>query len=90
MWREVDWAAVLEAEGERVGSVVGGAMAPRSGINTHADDPRQAEDQDEDRMGDEESDGQGVGIEQGPEFLTIGLIGESFQLPHCGGSALRP
>ena len=73
--REVDWTAVLEAEGERVGSVVVGATAPRSDTSAHTDEARQTVDLDEARSDDGERDGKGIGLEEEPEFLTIGLIG---------------
>ncbi|EPT01482.1 hypothetical protein FOMPIDRAFT_1161303 [Fomitopsis schrenkii] len=78
--REVDWTAVLEAEGERVGSVVGGATAPRSGTGTRTDEAQHAQDHDAPR-----SDGEASSAEfEEPEFLTIGLIGQ----PNVGKSSL--
>ena len=59
---QVDWEAVRNAHGGQVGTVVGGAAAPRPN-RPDPDDAHTAEG----HTDDEDSD---------PEFLTIGLIGE--------------
>lgn len=65
--RDVDWARVLTAQGGQVGAVVGGAVDPHpkdTGKNPEGAD-------------DETPDGNETADEADPEFLTIGLIGES-------------
>lgn len=61
--REVDWEAVLQARGGHVGSVVGGAAAPR---------PKGQEDTGQEHTFQDEEDED----EAEAEFLTIGLIGQ--------------
>ncbi|KZT75054.1 P-loop containing nucleoside triphosphate hydrolase protein [Daedalea quercina L-15889] len=79
--REVNWDVVLEAEGERVGSVVGGSAAPRPGTRPHAEETQQADD----REGPPPEDEGGGGTDdEEPEFLTMGLIGQ----PNVGKSSL--
>ena len=56
--KDIDWEGVIKAGGGRVGSIVGGATAPKSRLA--------------DEQGEEASE-----TGQEPEFLTIGLIGES-------------
>ncbi|KAH9937255.1 uncharacterized protein B0H18DRAFT_1091510 [Fomitopsis serialis] len=72
--REVDWKAVLEAEGERVGSVVGGTAAPRSATHPQEEHNRLKQGKPTNQGGDAVA----------PEFLTIGLIGQ----PNVGKSSL--
>lgn len=69
--REVDWNAVMTARGGKVGSVVGGAAAPRPEHTDDHDDPRT-------EAGHDGGDGDNDNVE--PEFLTIGLIG--VYIPH--------
>ena len=57
---EVDWDAVLTAHGGQVGTVVGGAAAPRQ--NRPPDNQQAPEEHSEDDGSE-------------PEFLTVGLIG---------------
>ena len=63
MRSEVDWNAVLAAHGGQVGSVVGGAAAPKAS-RTAPGNSQAAEEE-----GDSEAD------DSEPEFLTVGLIG---------------
>lgn len=78
--REVDWEAVLNAQGGQVGSVVGGAAAPRprNVKSTEGEDARtdlhenEATNEHEVLHPDEDEDE--------PEFLTIGLIGKLMML----------
>ncbi|KII93170.1 hypothetical protein PLICRDRAFT_35356 [Plicaturopsis crispa FD-325 SS-3] len=58
--KDVDWEAVMRAGGEKVGSIVGGAAAPR---------PRSPDEGEDEEREDGESSHE-------PEFLTIGLIGQ--------------
>ena len=88
--REVDWTAVLEAEGERVGSIVGGATAPHPSTSAHTDDARQIEDLDAAGSDDMRCDGKGIGLAEEPEFLTIGLIGLLFHRLRTDGEVLTP
>ncbi|TFY59844.1 hypothetical protein EVJ58_g5518, partial [Rhodofomes roseus] len=78
--REVDWTAVLEAEGERVGSVVGGAAAPRPATHPHEGSVDQEGPPPADEGDEERADGDAAET----EFLTIGLIGQ----PNVGKSSL--
>ncbi|KZT02411.1 P-loop containing nucleoside triphosphate hydrolase protein [Laetiporus sulphureus 93-53] len=71
--REIDWDAVLRAEGGQVGSVVGGAAEPR--VRQHAEDTSEIGGEEE--FEEEEEEGE-------PQFLTIGVIGQ----PNVGKSSL--
>ncbi|KAI8990480.1 P-loop containing nucleoside triphosphate hydrolase protein [Trametes punicea] len=72
---QVDWDAVLRAQGEKVGKAVGGAHA-RKPSETASEEHAGAEGlRNEGERSDEESE---------PEFLTIGLIGQ----PNVGKSSL--
>lgn len=62
---EVDWDAVLSAQGDKVGQAVGGPVAPRPGaLDATAEDGE---------LSDEKQDSAEV-VE--PDFLTIGVIGD--------------
>jgi hypothetical protein len=64
--RELDWEAVLQAHGGKVGTAVGGVAAPRTKDSNEAleSDAKQEDVESED--------------EAEPDFLTIGLIGMSY------------
>ena len=68
---KVDWNAVLEAHGGKVGTVVGGATVPKS--SKAAPDEQAAED----HTSNDDSES---------EFLTIGLIGNAFLRPSSRSS----
>lgn len=59
---QIDWDAIRNATGDKVGTAVGGSAAPR---------PESNEDDD---AGPEQAEGQ----RSEPEFLTVGLIGAVF------------
>ena len=62
--REVNWDAVLQARGDRVGQAVGGVAVPKAGGSNEHEEVEVAEGYKHDEDGDAE-----------PEFLTIGIIG---------------
>ncbi|KAF9225464.1 P-loop containing nucleoside triphosphate hydrolase protein [Gyrodon lividus] len=63
--REVDWEGVLRARGRMVGKAIGGAAVPRGAEEVGHDEGDQNEKADDTQEWKE------------PEFLTVGLIGES-------------
>lgn len=60
--KNISWDAVLHAQGGQVGTVIGGAAAPKPHPGAETDGPSPEDDDDN-------------GTESEPEFLTIGLIG---------------
>jgi len=62
--QSISWDAVLNAHGGQVGTVVGGAAAPRSNPAPYGEDPNA-----------DLEDGEENGPETEPEYLTVGLIG---------------
>lgn len=74
--RKIDWDGVLHANGKKVGTVVGGAAAPKGkGKEDNTDDTQEPEQQTSDKEGQSEW--------QEPEFLTVGLIGKEFLYPYA-------
>lgn len=71
--QSISWDAVLNAHGGQVGTVVGGAAAPRSNPAPYGEDPNA-----------DLEDGEENGPETEPEYLTVGLIGQ----PNVGKSSL--
>lgn len=76
----VDWDGVLKAKGKLVGKAVGGAAVPKGHDAQHESDGTEADDL---NISDTEEERSGGAYEwKEPDFLTVGVIGIRYRLPH--------